>query len=290
MIVRRNPLFDAHLATSRIETIAQRLSGAQTRAVTGIRIRDPSDAPGQWGALHGLNAAISDQRVWQEGADRAQSLLDVADSTLESASGAVQRGLERAIQLSSESYSTEERTAAVAEIASIRSELVTLGNTRLGERSVFAGDTYDGAAFDPAGTYVGGTASSAIRIGEDNEVVVALDGGEVFGDVFAQLDALEAALAADDPAAVAATIDGLDLAHRHLVAMREDVGYRQLTVDDARVVSEGLESLLGARLSESVAADPVAAYAELQALQTSYQAALQITASGSGSMLFDYLG
>lgn len=292
MQIRQNPLFDALRSSARIQTIAGRMQTAQLNAITGLRIHKPSDAPGRWASLHGLGAGIADHQVWQEGADRAQDLLDTAESTLDSAASTVQRALERAVQLSSETYSTEERTAAAAEIASIREELVGLANTKLGERSLFAGDAYDGAAFDASGVYQGTTATSAIRIGQSDEVLVAIDGADAFtgaGDVFQALTDLETALAADDAAAVGGTIDRLDAARAQLVSTRSDLGFRQVRVDDARAVSEGLATLFDARLSTAVAADPVETFSQFAALQTSYEAALQITATGSSSKLFDFM-
>ena len=290
MQIRQNVLFDSKRSSERISNIAARLADAQLRAITGEKVHAPSDAPGRWASLHGMQSGIADQEVWKEGADRAQDVLDVAESTLGSAGSLVQRAAERAVQLSSESYSAEERATAAAEIAAIRDALVSLANTKLGDRSVFAGDAYDGAAFDASGTYQGSTASQAIRIGASEEVEVALDGSQVFGpDVFAALTDLEAALAGNDASAVNGTIDRLNAAHGKLVSSRSDLGTRQLRVDDARTVSTSLSTLLAGRLSNAVAADPVEAFTEFAALQTSYEAALQITAKTAGTKLFDML-
>lgn len=290
MQIRQNILFDAMRSADRIQGLAGKMAGAQLRAITGVRVNTPSDAAGRWSSLHGMAAGVADNKIWQEGADRAQDVLDVAESTLGSAASTVQRAMERAVQLSSGSYSTEERTAAAAEIRSIREELVGLANTKIADRSVFAGDAYDGAAFDAAGVYQGSTASQSIRIGASDEVEVALDGSAVFGgDVFAVLTDLETALAADDATAVGATIDRLDAAHGLLVSARSDLGFRQQRVDDARTVSTSLATLLEGRLSNAVAVDPVEAYTEFAALQTSYEAALQITATGNGSKMFDFM-
>jgi flagellar hook-associated protein 3 FlgL len=290
MQIRQNILFNSIRNTSRIQDVASKMYDAQMRAITGVRVHQPSDAPGRWASLHGITSGIADQKVWSEGADRAQDLLDMADTTLDAAASRVQVALERAIQLSSETYSTEERTAAAAEIASIKAELVGLANTKLGDRSLFAGDAYDGAAFDAAGTYLGTTATNAIRIGASDEVLVSIDGSDAFGsDVFQALTDLEAALAADDPTAVAGTIDRLESGHSQLVSTRSELGFRQIRVDDARAVSASLATLLEGRLTDAVAADPVEAFTEFAALQTSYEAALQITATGAGSKLFDFM-
>lgn len=291
-IIRRNPLFTATRTISTLQDLAARLGRAQEQAITGSRVNRPSDAVGRWASLHGLSADRADQSVWLEGADRAQDLMDVAESTLGSASSTMQRAWERAIQLANGTYSTEERTAAAAEIRGLRDELVGLANTRVGDRFLFSGDSYDAAAFDATGAYLGTTATSEIRVGRDQGVAVGLDGGQVFQggvDAFQALTDLEAALAADDAVAVGASITNLEASHGQLVDWRSRIGFRQNQIADARVVSENLSSLLDERLSAATEIDPAAAYTELGALQTSYEAALRITAAGAGTNLFQLL-
>ncbi|MEQ1507688.1 MAG: hypothetical protein ABMB14_35995 [Myxococcota bacterium] len=291
-ILRRNPMYEANRSTAQLQSITSRLVRAQDEAITGIRVRAPSDAPGRWSQIHALQSRSQDEEVWQTGADSAQTLLDTADGTLSSAEGALQRALERAVQLSSESYSTEDRAQAADEIGLIRDELLGYANTKVGDRFLFAGDAYDGAAFDVTGVYQGSVATASIRIGPDEAVDSTFDGSDVFQgsvDTFQVLADLEAALTADDPDAVAATIGGLESAHAQVVASRSRIGFRQLQVDDARVVSMSLSAVINGQLSAEVGADPASAYTELAALQVSYQATLQVTAANAGSHLFDLL-
>jgi flagellar hook-associated protein 3 FlgL len=291
-IVNNNPLLGMQRTTSHLQRIAGRLAGAQERAITGIAVSRPSDAPGRWEGVHGLRADRADQEVWQHNLGRASDVLDVAEGVLGSASDTVQRAWERAIQLSSEVWDTQTRQEAAQEVAGLREELLGYANTRVGDRGLFSGDAWGGDAFDAAGAYVGAAATQAARIGRDSDVLLAIDGSAVFGggvDVFATLADLEAALAADDPAAVGATLPGLQEAFEQIVGARQEVGYRQARVNDAVVVTEGLAALLDERLYEATAADPATAYTELASLTTSYEAALQVTAQSSGARLFDLL-
>jgi flagellar hook-associated protein 3 FlgL len=218
-------------------------------------------------------------------------VLDVSESVLGSASITVQRAWERAIQLSSDTFDTQARTEAAQEVAGLREELLSYANTRLDDRSLFAGDAWAGDAFDAAGTYLGGAATGAARIGS-GDVMLAIDGSAVFSggiDIFATLTDLEAALAADDPTAVGALLPALQDAYEQLVGARQEVGYRQSRVDDAVSVSESLAALLDERLYAATAAEPAEAYTEFVSLTTTYEAALQVTAQSSGSRLFDLM-
>jgi flagellar hook-associated protein 3 FlgL len=290
--IRRNPLFVAHQTTSRIQSLVAKMSRAQLVAITQIKVNSPSDAPGRWSEIHGLQAAAADHEIWGANLDRAQGWIDAAESTLAEASTVMQQAIERAVQLSSFMYNGGQREEAATEVAELHKTLVGLANTRVGGRALFAGDAFDGDAFDASGNYVGGPATGRAQVGPDDHLSVSLDGSEFFQgdvDVFAALTALQTALANNDPDAVAGTLQTLQDAHNQLVLGRQEVGYRQNHISDAREASENLSLMLEEQLHAVVAADPAESYSELMSLQTSYQAALQVVASSSGARLFDFL-
>ena len=140
--------------------------------------------------------------------------------------------------------------------------------------------------------YQGTTATSAIRIGQSDEVLVAIDGSDAFsgaGDVFQVLNDLEAALAADDAAAVGGTIDRLDAARAQLVSTRSRA--RVPPGPGGRCARGVGEPLDAARRAVVDGGGGGIRWRRLQfaALQTSYEAALQIAATGSSSKLFDFM-
>lgn len=292
MIVRNNVLYSAERSASRLAAIRERLDRATEVAISGTDLSRPSDAAGDWNTLHGLSAKLQDQSVWLHNADRARDVLDTADSALSSVTEVLTRAREKAVQLSNETYGSSERTSAAADVRSMREELMSLANTKLGDRWVFSGDAFDGAAFDAAGVYQGATATATTLVGEGRDVATTFDGGDVFQgavDVFQVLSDLEAALTANDPVAVAAALDPLEAAQQHVIEAREELGARQVLVDDSTAVAENLAVLLEQRLTDHTTVDPTAALTRLTELQTSYQSALQVTASASGTKLFDFL-
>lgn len=290
--IRRNPLYVATRTTGRLQTLTSKLARAELVALTQVEVHKPSDAAGRWGALHGLAAGRADQGIWKGNLGSAQDRLDVAESALGEASNLIRGAWERAIQLSSESYSPEERASAASEIEGIRSSLLQLANTRVGERSIFAGDATDGEAFDSAGLYVGAAATGRVQIGTSDSIESTIDGSEIFQgttDVFAALSSLSSALSSGDTAAISASVDAMAAAHGQVVSARQGIGYQQQRVSDALGVTVELEALLEERLSSAVGADPAASYSEFVSLKTSYESALQVVAASSGSKLFDFL-
>ncbi|MEQ1568379.1 MAG: hypothetical protein ABMA64_22270 [Myxococcota bacterium] len=291
-ITRKTLLFDATRTIARFSSISARLTTAQDRAATGLAILRPSDAPAQWAQVHGLASAITDHQRWGLNMDRAEAVYDAADAALDEAENIVTRAIERAVQAASQSLPTFDRTAMAPEIAGMREDLLRLANTRVAERYVFGGDDYADVPFDDLANYQGSTASQSVLIAHDTDVELALDGQEVFkgnGDIFQLFSDFEAALNNDDSAAVAALLPQLEDARTHMVAMRQDVGFRQARVSDTRVINESMSTLLTTRYQAAVEVDPTTAYTDLATIQTSYEAALQVTAASSGSKLFDFL-
>lgn len=292
MIIRRNPAFSAEQSNTRLSTLRARLERAESVAITGSTVGRPSDAPGDWNVLHGLAAGLQDQGVWLRNADRARDVLDGSDGALHAATDLLSRARERAVQLSSETYGAAERTAGASEVRALREELLGLANTRVGDRYLFAGDAFDRPAFDAAGAYQGSAATASTLVGEGRDVATTLDGSAVFQgavDVFQTLSDLEAALLANDATAVAAALDPLEAAQQQVISARQEVGERQVAVDDATAVAENLAALLEERLTAHTSEDPTTSFTRLAQLQTTYQSALQVTAAGSGTKLFDFL-
>lgn len=292
MIVRNNPLFSAQQATARIAAVRAKLDRATEVAMAGTDVIRPSDAPGRWQLLHGLSASIRDQTTWLDNGLAARDLYDTADQALGSANELFNRARERAVQFASETHTAESRIAASVEIDKLREDLLSLANTRIAGRALFAGDAYDGLAFDANGAYIGGPATLTTQISDTQAIETTLDGAAVFQggiDVFQALSDLQAALAANDPAAVVATFGDLEAAQQQLIEARQEIGYLQVRVDDAATVASNLAVLFEGRLTEHTAVDPTESFTDLSQLQTTYQTALQVTAFQSSTKLFDFL-
>jgi flagellar hook-associated protein 3 FlgL len=275
-----------------LSSLRASLDRASEVAITGVAITRTSDGAGRWADLAGYGAALSSQETWASNADRAAPLLDAADGALGGATDLLSRAKELAVQLGSETYSDEDRAAAVAEVAGLREELLARANTELTGRHVFAGAAYDAPAYDDAGTYLGDAARPSTEVGARTSVPTAFDGSAWFDPALRALDDLATALGsgAGSGSAVAATLDDLGAAHAGLVQAAETVGRELAALDDVTAANESLVVTLQEGLTALAGADPVESYTRLSELQTAYEAALQVTAGSlSGRTLFDFL-
>jgi flagellar hook-associated protein 3 FlgL len=260
----------------------------------------PSDDPIGAGSVIGLNLNLEALAQQKKGCEFSQGWLKAGESAMASAQSVISRARELAVQMSSATYSAQQRQSAAREVDALLEQMVSLGNTRYQGRYIFAGYQDGAAPFETtevggditAVTYVGDSGSLGVKIGPGNELEVGSPGSQVFqgsSDVFASLVNLRNALENNDPDATAGEISALTNAGNNLGAEAAVTGARLGRVELRLSVIADTKLSDTDRLSTIQDTDLVEAVAALQSKQVLYQAALQ-SASAIGQMnLSDYL-
>lgn len=286
----RSGLFDAGAtALSRQQSA---LSKVQERAMTGLSINRPSDAPDRLAEVHRLRAANADQVQWSANAERAEGLLSATDLALGSVTDLLAEARQFTVNMLSETHSAATRATQAQRASQFREALIELANSDIDGRYLFAGSDYGDVAFDPSGVYQGDTDIPSMEVGAATSVEVGADGSDVFQgavDVFAVMDALGTALQTNDTAGLQAVLADIDAAVEQVIGHRVRLGGHADVAEDALEVSTGLQEIFGQRMDELTTADPAATYTELAELQGSYQATLQVVAKGARDSLFELI-
>ncbi|NMB74009.1 MAG: flagellar hook-associated protein FlgL [Myxococcales bacterium] len=244
--------------SGRVAAAWERLARLQDQAATGRRVNRPSDDPAAAARIGALDEFLARLRDCQDGAHQAQAWLEGAESALASASDTLIRARELAVQGASEQYSPADRAALAAEAQELYQQLLASSNAQVAGRYLFAGFQEDAPAFDSTGTYQGDDGELWLEVSPGLRVAANLPGDRVFSgagggvDLFATLDGLRAALAADDSVAIRASLSGLEQGLEQLNAARAELGTRYNTVSFAqegnsalRVSSESDRGRLG---------------------------------------------
>ncbi len=289
MIIRQSPLQQLDSQTRTLTELKGALDRQTEVAISGTEILAPSDAAGEWQQIDRLQASLEDQSVFLDNTDAAGVLLDTADVVLGQASNLVVQATELAITLSSETHTDAARIEAAEAIDGLFDSVVSLANSQVGDRYLFAGTAFDAAPFADDGTYLGNADVPSVVITDRLSASTGFDGGAVFSDALAALSDLAGAMRSGSSDAVAATLVDLESAHDGLVSTRQRVGFETIEVRDAATLAGSLQLTLAEALDARVAADPIEALTELAELQSSYEIALQVTAQGSSSSLFDFI-
>jgi flagellar hook-associated protein 3 FlgL len=227
----------------------------------------------------------------------AQGWLDTADSALTTGLDRLVRAKEIAVRAASTGGLSDPtaRQGMATEIDAIRADLLAMGNTRYGDRSLFNG-TATGDAYDASGTYLGDAGAVVRDVAAQTNLPVNITGPEIFGtsgvgagNMFEVLDRLSTAIAAGDEAAIATEHDNLDVAVKRMGSATVDIGTRAARVNDLRERALDEKLRITTQLNDIESVDVVEALVTSKAQETAYQAALQVTGKILPLSLLDYL-
>ena len=292
MAIRVTQAWKTQSNINRLTQSRSEIASLQEKAFTGKNVKRASDAPQEWVGIETLQSSQRDQSVYAQNADRAQGILNAQDRALGAASDILKRVRELGIGASSEVALDDHHSAAADEMASIREQLVGLANQEYAGRFLFAGTAYDSRPFDDAGNYLGNTEEPAVRVSRENTVIQGMDGSGIFKgpiDVFQVIDDFQAALQNEDSDAVFDLLDEMADMQDQVVDSRRRVGVYQSRTEDLAMLATEMDTTLQQLVSNKTDSDPISIYTQIQSMQSTYEATLQISASSFQRSLFQFL-
>jgi flagellar hook-associated protein 3 FlgL len=269
------------------------LMNSQTKIATGKRINSLSDDPSGMEKVLNYRTTLATIEQYQLNITDAMTRVEYTETVL----GQINDLVDDATTIASNPDS-DSREAFAQQIANMRDQILGLANTKYGNNYIFHGQFTDTAPFDASGAYVndllpGSHADHSVLIGDGIQVTLNTDGSDMFiesGDnLFTILDNLEAALLADNDAAISATVDPLYRIGDQLQAVRSGMAatYNRLKTTDEHWLSfsNSVENMR----SKVEDADIAEAAIDLQLQQTSYEMLLKVAAEVVQPTLVDFL-
>lgn len=271
-----------------------RLARVQEQLTTGRVLNRPSDNPTDATAAMRVRTAIGDQEQYARNAQDGLGWLTQIDAALGDATDTVRSARDLALAgANSGALNQVARDALATEVDVLRQGLVGLANATYLDRPVFGGVTSGDRAYDDAGNYVGHAGDVTRRIADGVSVKVDVDGVAAFGDgatsVFAELDALSAALRANNGAGISTAIEALTRRIDTVVSARTAAGATYERVDRAILGATDAKLALSNNLSVLENADLAQSTVELQLAEVAYQASLAATSRVLQPSLVDFL-
>jgi flagellar hook-associated protein 3 FlgL len=279
-----------------IEAAAARAAKLQDEVSSGRRIQTPSDDPaGTVTALQLRGQAARNTRYAANSSD-ALAWLSTADGTYSQVVSALQSARTLVVQgLNTGANDATSRDAIASQLDGLRNTLLSLANTQYNGRPIFGGTTAGTAAFDSSGAYLGDSGSVTRAIAPGTTVAVNASGTDVFGDqaagtsVFDLLQTLSGALRSDPPTLTGSALTDLDSALSRVSTAQATEGGVYQQVQDAQSTQTTVGTSIKTQLSGIEEVDMADAAVRLAAANSSYQAALQTTASIGQLSLLDFL-
>jgi flagellar hook-associated protein 3 FlgL len=285
------------LATSQSSIAASRsqLARLQQQASTGRAILKPSDDPA--GTAAALKVRGEQRATAQYGANIDDGLgwFSTLDSAFSGAEDLVRKGIDLTVQgANSGTMSAASREALATQLDGLRADLLGQANTTYLGRTVFAGNSDTGVAFDASYGFSGlPGATVQRRISPTETVAVDADGAAAFGtgatSLFATMDGIAAALRSGDDAGVRTGLDALQSGFSALTAQHTVVGARYARLEQAKQDNLGASTTLETQRSGIEDVDATKVLVDLKTQEVGYQTALAVTARVIQPTLMSFL-
>jgi flagellar hook-associated protein 3 FlgL len=271
----------------------ERILKAQQQVSSGKKISIPSDDPTATADILRLHGEQNEGSQYQRNLTFAKSKLQVADATLDN----IQQIVERARSLGQLSFGNPDlATGYVAEINSLRDQLISDANTAHAGRYIFGGSVTTSQPYvknpDSSVTYNGNSDEMPLQINRSTAVQTQIPGSELFSgpvDIFQAMSDLATAMQSGDK-------DGIDAQLKNLTAFSDTAGAVQTKVGGYLNLATDVENSLSSaglarntELSKEEAADLATAISEFTMSQNGLQATLAIGARMSQLTILDYL-
>jgi flagellar hook-associated protein 3 FlgL len=285
---------------SRIAELRSRSSKYNEQIVSGRRVNRPSDDP--LGALRIGMLETQKHKVEQfdRNMERGRAFLYQADTALGESLNVLNRIKELTIQSINASLTQQDANDIAAEVTVLRTQLLTLSNSRVGDTHLFGGFQTTQPAYTAAGVFQGDVNQLTLEVGDQQYAAITVQGGAAFGDgtaatqdVFTILTNLTAQIQVRNVAGFAnieAELVNLELVTEQVVESRAQVGIQMSQFEAAFTVNEFMQERVPAYLAEIQDTDIAEAIGELQLTSNALEATLSATGKVlNGPSLLDYL-
>lgn len=280
-----------------------RESNLQEQLADGKAIHRPSDDPVKTSRSLRYNTSLSLNTQYTQNAKDAQSWMQTTDSAMSDLSSIMISIREKVVQAGDGSNPQAALQALGTDIDGMINEMVNVGNTKLGDRYVFAGQQDQTLPLIRTGdviTYNGDTNKISMPIqpgvatpGQDS---VNLTGQDVFGANMSALNnliAIKQHLMSGTPTDqqwVSTTgLANLDTDHTQMLQSYTELGSRMSMYQMAQNMMEGTGTTINQDIANNDDLDITKAITDLKTNETVYQTALQAGAKIMQKTLADFL-
>ncbi len=271
------------------------------------RINKPSDDPAGYQHVTQIKESAMNNEQFVRNASLAKNFLYYTETVLTSALDVVDRTKDLSIQMASNAANGAETRSLVAEeVNSLRQELLSLANKRLGGRYIFGGFQTSTKPFSERGDYSGDDGNMMVEVDEDVFVSMNLPGQDVFSgspvyrgefgleqdepeNAFFILNTFYDALKSNDHEKIQSVLGSLDGIRSRLIEARTDVGTKASTIENS-IRGIGERDLIQAEVRSSMEdADLVRVVADLAKEETALKASLGAAQKFNSLKLLDFL-
>lgn len=273
------------------------MSRLSNMLASGKKINNLSDDVSGMMKVMDYRVSINEIERYKRNIDEAYQNLSYAETTMTSITNALTRAGELANQASTGTNTADARAALAEEVANLRDEIMSLGNSKFRSKYIFSGFKTDTPSFDAGFNYQGDAGEVNVMIDRSTMMAINIPGDQVFGSgatsIMSQLDSLYNALInTDDTVARAgaqAAMDDIDSSLDQVANVRADIGARLSHLDSRKSNLDDRDITLKTYLSEAEDTDLASTISEISKTEVALQSLRQSGAEVLSQSLLDFL-
>lgn len=278
----------------RIQQLTEGLNTVNEKLSSQKKINRPSDNPVGAATAIGYRNLLSQVDQYGRNLNTGKSWMNSSETAISQSQDMVVRAKEIAVQMANGTQSAATRSNTAQEVGHLLDQAISLANTRVGGKYIFAGYRTGTPPFVKSITgadYNGDGNDFQVAIGKDETLAVGRNGRTVFMDsaLFATLGGLKLALETNDVTGIQQSLNGLDGALDHFNDQLADVGARANRLETRQGILQTMTLDIKEQLSEVEDADIAEMSIELKQVEMAYQAALMTTARVGNLSLTNYM-
>ena len=275
------------------------LKKAEEKVSTGKNFSRPSDDPVAMVSSLNFRTALSRVKQYQQNIQTGNLWLSSSETVISQASDLADKAQQIAAQMASGTQTDAARTQAAEEVGQLIDQAISLGNTQVAGKYIFAGYRTNTAPFSKTTvggvetvTYNGDTNDFQIQVGTNEPLAVGKNGQTVFVDsnLFSALENLKQAITNNDLPAIQQQATILQGTEDSLQTQLAEVGITQNRLTDKQNLLAQWSNNIQDQISNLENVDYNQAIMELQQKQTAYQIALESAAKISQINWLNFLG
>jgi len=275
----------------------QDLLRSQEQLSSGKRINRPSDDPGAIKDILNWKRVLSDLGQYKRNIQLASEYLSGSETALSQVNNILGRLQELTLGQLNDSVDPASRETTAQEVEELYRQLISIGNTRLGNRYIFAGLLYDTEPFDSSGNYQGDSKEASLRIGPTITFQYTIPGDKVFKgtgspegvDIYQLVKEIKEALETNDRVELEEAYDRLDKAISQISNYLAEIGARMDRLDAQKDMLEEFSTESEVLLAELEDTDISRISVELAIQQTTLEALQLMTAKVLQLNIFNFL-
>jgi flagellar hook-associated protein 3 FlgL len=292
-------IFDT--AQQNLTNLTAELSRANQVVASQRRILHLSDDPVGLTQVLNMKSSLSNIEQMERNIGLGKSWLTASESAQTQIQNLISDTKALCVQMSSGNVGSSERISAAEIVQNNLKEVVSLANTQVNGRYIFAGSNSETSAFTIDSNndviYNGDHTPFAIKVGKDASVEIGFDGEAVFqpsgsgtgDDMFAVMKNLITSLQGNDISGIQTAMTDLDACFKNTSGQIADVGSKMIRMETKETVLSDIDISTRERLSSIEEPEITEAIMDLKAKEVAYQAALAATSKVLQLSIVNYI-